>query len=135
MFTFLTQVSPDGKLLACGYNNTQDATAVNLALKLGIFSAEGGPPIKTIPMPAMGHPESGQFRWARDGQSIVYLQRDGGASSIWSQSLSGGQPKQVANFGSDQIFDFDITADGKQFVCSRGTITTDVILMKDTGNP
>jgi serine/threonine protein kinase len=135
LFTFITQVSPDGKFLACGYNDTRDATAINLSLKLGIFSAEGGPPIKTVPMPAMGHAEPGQFRWARDGQSILYLQRTVGVSNLWSQPLSGGAPKQVTNFTSDQIFDFDVTADGKQFVCSRGAVTTDVILIKDMGNP
>jgi serine/threonine protein kinase/sugar lactone lactonase YvrE len=137
LFTFITQVSPDGKLLACGYNDTQDATALNLSLKLGVFPAEGGPPIKRIPMPTgtMGHAEPGQFRWARDGRSLIYLQNVAGVSNLWSQALAGGSPKQVTNFSSDQIFDFDITADGKQFVCSRGNISTDVILIKDTGNP
>jgi serine/threonine protein kinase len=136
-FTFISQVSPDGKLLACGYNDTQDATALNLSLKLGIFSAEGGPPIQTIPMPkgTMGHAETGQFRWSRDGKSLFYIQREAGASNLWNKALSGGPPKQLTRFSSDQIFDFDITADGKQFVCSRGTVVTDVILIKDKGNP
>jgi serine/threonine protein kinase len=137
LFTFITQVSPDGKLLACGYNDTRDATALNLSLKLGIFSADGGPPIQRIPMPSgtMGHAEPGMFRWARDGKSLIYLQREAGVSNLWSQSLDGGAPRQISNFSSDQIFDFDITADGRQFVCSRGNVTTDVILIKDTGNP
>jgi hypothetical protein len=56
-------------------------------------------------------------------------------SNLWSQPLDGGAPKQLTNFTSDLIFDFDLTADGKQFVCSRGAVTTDVILIKDTGNP
>jgi serine/threonine protein kinase len=137
VFTFIAQVSPDGKLLACGYNDTQDATALNLSLKLGVFSAAGGGPIKRIPLPSgtMGHAESGQFRWARDGKSLIYLQRAAGVSNLWSQALDGGPPRQVTNFSSDQIFDFDIAADGKQFVCSRGNVTTDVILIKAAGNP
>jgi Tol biopolymer transport system component len=82
----------------------------------------------------MGDAESGQFRWARDGKSLIYVQTAAGASNLWLQPLAGGAPKQVTNF-TDLIFDFDITADGKQFVCSRGNVTTDVILIKDTGNP
>jgi Tol biopolymer transport system component len=137
LFTFLTQVSPDGKFLACGYNDAQNATALDMHLKLGVFSAEGGPPLKTIPMPSgtMGHAEPGQFRWALDGKSLIYLQRAAGVSNLWTQSLAGGSPKQVTNFTEDQIFDFDIAADGRQFVCSRGNVTTDVILIKDTANP
>ena len=136
LFTFLTQVSPDGKFLACAYNDAHNATVLNLHLKLGVFPAEGGPPSKTIPMPTgtMDHAESGQFRWAPDGKSLIYVQTAAGASNLWLQSLAGGSPKQVTNF-TDLIFDFDITADGRQFVCSRGNVTTDVILIKDTGNP
>jgi Tol biopolymer transport system component/DNA-binding winged helix-turn-helix (wHTH) protein len=131
LFTFMAQVSPDGELLACGYNDTQNP------VKLGIFSAEGGPPIQKIPIPkgTMAHAEPGQFRWSRDGKSLFYVQRESGASDLWNQALSGGPAKRLTHFSSDEIFDFDITADGKQFVCSRGTVMTDVILIKDTGNP
>jgi serine/threonine protein kinase len=137
LFTFITQVSPDGKLLACGYNDAQNATALDMHLKLGVFSAENGHLIQAISMPlgTMGHAEPGQFRWARDGKSLIYLQRAAGVSNLWIQSLGGGPPKQATNFTEGQIFDFDITADGRQFVCSRGNVTTDVILIKDTTNP
>jgi serine/threonine protein kinase len=137
LFTFITQVSPDGKLLACGYNDAQNATALDLHLKLGVFSAENGRLIQAISMPlgTMGHAETGQFRWARDGKSLIYLQRAAGASNLWLQSLAGGPPKQVTNFTEGQIFDFDISANGSQFLCSRGNVSTDVILIKDTTNP
>jgi Tol biopolymer transport system component len=53
-------------------------------------------------------------------------------SNIWSQPLDGGPPKQITKFTSGQIFSFDWSRDGKQqLVCSRGTQTTDVILIKD----
>jgi len=137
LFTFITQVSPDGKFLACGYNDAQNATALDMHLKLGVFSAENGHLIQAISMPfgTMGHAEPGQFRWARDGKSLIYLQRAAGVSNLWIQSLAGGPPKQATNFTEGQIFDFDITPDGRQFVCSRGNVTTDVILIKDTTNP
>jgi Tol biopolymer transport system component len=37
-----------------------------------------------------------------------------GVSNIWQQKLTGGPPKQITNFESGQIFDFDWSRDGRQ---------------------
>ena len=42
-----------------------------------------------------------------------------------------GPPKQLTNFKTDQIFWFDFSRDGKQLALSRGTQTSDVILIRD----
>jgi hypothetical protein len=42
--------------------------------------------------------------------------------------LAGGEPKQITDFKSDQIFSFAWAKDGT-LVCTRGTVTNDVVLM------
>jgi hypothetical protein len=45
--------------------------------------------------------------------------------------LDGGPPKQLTHLKTDQIFSFDFSRDGKQLALSRGTETSDVILIRD----
>ena len=65
-----------------------------------------------------------------------------GLASIRTNSLATSQETdyivnfvatkaQLTNFTADKIFYFDRSPDGKQLACSRGVITTDVILIKD----
>jgi hypothetical protein len=54
-----------------------------------------------------------------------------GRYEILSLPLDGGPPKQLTDFKADQIFWFDFSRDGKQLALSRGTQTSDVVLIKD----
>jgi hypothetical protein len=62
---------------------------------------------------------------------MLYIKNDGRVSNIWSQSLSGGAPKQITHFTSDLMRSFDISHDGKQLVMNRGTENRDVVLIRD----
>jgi serine/threonine protein kinase len=42
---------------------------------------------------------------------------------------SEGSPKQITNFTSESIRSFDLSRDGKQIAVSRGTSTSDVVLV------
>jgi serine/threonine protein kinase len=52
-----------------------------------------------------------------------------GVSNIWQQPLTGGPPKQITNFKSELIFDFQWSPDGSQLALTRGSLTSDVITM------
>jgi len=97
--------------------------------RLAIFSPEGGAPVKTFDIPngALSSP-----KWTADGRAILYVITRADVSSLWSQSLDGGAPKQLADFSPEQIFSFDLSRDGRWFAFSRGTIIRDVILITDT---
>ena len=71
------------------------------------------------------------MRWTPDGQSIAYADSKGGVGNIWTQPVGGGTPKQLTNFTSELIYEFDISRDGKQLVLNRGTRTTDVVLISN----
>ena len=61
----------------------------------------------------------------------MYIDTINGISNIWSLPIDGSAPKQLTNFKTDQIFWFDFSHDGKQLALSRGTQTSDVILIRD----
>jgi Tol biopolymer transport system component len=64
-------------------------------------------------------------------RTLNYIDTINGVSNIWSLPLDGGRPKQLTDFKTDQIFWFDFSRDGKQLALSRGTQTSDVILIRD----
>jgi Tol biopolymer transport system component len=112
--------SPDGTQIACLYSEKQDNR-----FTIAIIPSAGGAPIKTFPLP------SGfffPFRWTADGKAITYGLRRRGVGNLWMQRIEGGEPKQLTNFTSDLIHSYDLSRDGKQFVFSRGTRSSDVVL-------
>jgi Tol biopolymer transport system component len=119
-FALRPVVSPDGKWIACQYGDGQPGEPP----MLGVLPVEGGAAVRKFQVPLV------QCRWSSDSKAVLYLDSKEGISNIWSQPIDGGPPKQVTRFASDQIFSFDWSRDGK-VLCSRGTQTTDVILLKD----
>ena len=65
------------------------------------------------------------------GEAVDYVLTRNGVSNIWRQKLSGGPPKQVTNFESGQIFDFDWSRDGRQLAVTRGSESSDVVLISN----
>jgi Tol biopolymer transport system component len=112
--------SPDGTQIACLYSEKQDTQ-----FRIAIIPAIGGPPVKTFPLPGgFFFP----FRWTTDGKAIMYGLRRRGVANLWVQPIEGGEPKQLTNFTSDLIHSYDVSRDGKHFVFSRGTRSSDVVL-------
>ena len=117
-------VSPDGKWIA--FFNVEE----NSPLRIVIIPFEGGQPAKTLDVPQT---ISGgvRLRWIPDSRAVAYIDTREGVSNIWALPLDGGAPKQLTAFASDRIFWFDFSRDGKQLALSRGTVTSDVVLIKD----
>ena len=89
---------------------------------------EGGPPTKRFDIFSS---MLTCFRWGTDGRSLLYTKNEGRADNIWSQPIAGGTPKQITHFNSEQIFDLDLSRDGKRLVMTRGTRKQDVVLIRD----
>jgi serine/threonine protein kinase/Tol biopolymer transport system component len=114
--------SPDGKLIACRYRE-QDLSP----FQLGLIDFATGKTVKTIDLP----PTDRNLDWTPDGRSVLFVDARNGVSNVWSQPIDGGPPKQLTNFKSDLIFEFDLSNDGKQMALSRGNIANDVVLIAD----
>jgi serine/threonine protein kinase/Tol biopolymer transport system component len=120
-------ISPDGKLIACYYRDDPNAGP-----RLAIIPSEGGQPIKLFDShPVMLRPLKA-LQWTPDGQAIAYLKTTGGVSNIWSQSLDSDTPKPLTDFKSDSMFSFSWSRDGKQLAYARGSVTSDVVLIRDS---
>ena len=121
-------VSPDGSQIACVYLETQPN---GLTSKIAIIPFAGGDPIKMLDLPQSYRQTNAGLRWTPDGRALTYIDAINGVSNIWSLPIDGSAPKQLTDFKTDQIFWFDFSRDGKQLAVSRGTETSDVILIRD----
>jgi len=123
-FTSSPAISPNGKLIACIYREDQ----ANSSNRIALIPFEGGEPIKVFDEPTrIGL----LIRWTPDGRAVTYIATSAGVSNIWSQPMDGGAPKQLTNFKADQMFWFDWSRNGKQLAVSRGTVTSDVVLISN----
>jgi Tol biopolymer transport system component len=91
----------------------------------------GGDPVKVLDLPWQSFTSEDGLRWTPDGHALTYIDTINGVSNIWSLPIDGSTPKQLTDFKTDQIFWFDFSSDGKQLALSRGTQTSDVVLIRD----
>jgi len=118
-----TLISPDGKLVTyLGLGDPATAALIRV-----VIPATGGAALHKFPFIA----GSGTTHWSPDSQSIDYLLTRQGATNIWRQPLSGGGPKRITNFTSGLIFSFDWSRDGKQLAMSRGSLSSDIVLISN----
>jgi eukaryotic-like serine/threonine-protein kinase len=118
-------VSPDGEFFACKYADA----AANNALKLAIVPFSGGQPAKLLDLPAVI--QSPSLRWTSDGKALIYIDSRERVYNLWSQTLDNNPPKQLTKFKSEQIFRFDLAADGKGLALARGSEGSDVVMIND----
>ena len=116
-------VSPDGKLLACSYQE-----GPNAPWKIAVIPFAGGQPAKTFTVSATVDLPA-YICWALDGETLTYVDTRDSVSNIWSQSIDGGPPKQLTDFKFNQIVWFGWSVDGKQLALALGTMTSDVVLI------
>jgi len=121
-FSRAPTVSPDSKLVAYFYRDE------NAPWRIAVAPLEGGEPLKTFDVPAI--PDL-SLRWTPDGRAVAYIDTKNGVSNILAQPLDSGKPKQLTDFKADRIFSFDFSRDGKQLALSRGTQTSDVVLISN----
>jgi serine/threonine protein kinase/Tol biopolymer transport system component len=111
-------ISPDGTRFAASY-----ADAARRGFRVGVFPINGGTPIRF-------DISSATVAWTRDGSGLVHLDpRD--PSNLYVQPVAGGKSRPLTAFKTDLIFNFAISADGRQYAISRGTVTNDVVVIRD----
>jgi Tol biopolymer transport system component len=96
-------------------------------MKIAIVPAKGGAEKQSFSAPW----DASVLRWPPDGKGVQYLTTRWGATNVWEQPLTGGEPRSITNFSSGQIFDFSWTRDGKQLLLAKGEWTSDVVLISN----
>ena len=102
----------------------------NVTNRIAVLPFEGGATTQTFKFNPSGTVWT-LLRWSADGKSILYSVNSNNVSNIWSQPLDGGPAKQITEFKDMLITGFAWSHDGKQLVCSRGTLMRDAILISD----
>ena len=120
------RVSPDGQFLAFPY----DLYVPTPTMKLAVISIDTGLNVKTFDAPPGVYREA-CLRWSPNGKALQYLLTQGDVTNIWEQPLAGGSPRQITDFTSGRIFDFNWSQDGKRLFMSRGEVSSDVVLLSN----
>jgi Tol biopolymer transport system component/DNA-binding winged helix-turn-helix (wHTH) protein len=69
--------------------------------------------------------------WAKDGKSLLYDNHYQNRKQIFMQPLTGGQPRPLTNFDSDEnIWNFDISPNGKRIASRRVRQYLDLMSIK-----
>jgi len=114
-------VSPDGKLIACEYNDDQPGSNSTVA----ILPVEGGAPLRTFPNIGL----DAKVRWRPNGRGLTFIRTTDGVSNLWVQPLSGEPPRQLTKFNQGRIFAFAWRKNGVQVAMVRGESMRDVVLL------
>ncbi len=127
--SYRPQVSPDGRWVACFYNDLPARTG-ELYHKIAIIPFEGGAPAKTFDFEGNSTTRD-VLHWAPDGRALLYNLVNENTSNIWKQSVDGGAPVKITDFKDSLINDFALSRDGRNLVCTRGTVIRDAIMIAD----
>jgi Tol biopolymer transport system component len=100
-------------------------------------STDGSPSPRAINAdPRFGledRPWAGFLRFMPDGKAFAYGISDNSVGNIWVQPLDGSAPRALTNFTSEEIRDFNWSADGKKLAAVRGHTDSDVVLLRAAG--
>jgi eukaryotic-like serine/threonine-protein kinase len=94
---------------------------------------QGGAPAFSFEVPVGGGAQ-GLPQWAPDGHGVDFVLTRGGATNIWRQPVPSGTLKQITNFPNGIIRSFNWSPDGKTLFLTRGSQTSDIILLKSGKN-
>jgi eukaryotic-like serine/threonine-protein kinase len=125
-------ISPDGKFAAFVTQKPNDPKE-----KLALLSLDSNQPARFL---EFERPRAEFFFsytiasivFSADGKGIVYSVRNGDVDNLWLQNLDGSAGRQLTDFKSEGIRDFDYSFDGKQLAIIRGHREADVVLLRDT---
>ena len=123
------RISPDGKriMYLASPEPPENPSSPSNPFQLKVIPSDGGADLYKFDWPA----SASAPRWASAGDAVEYALTRNGVTNIWRQKLGGGAPKQITNFESGQIFDFDWSHDGRQLALTRGSESSDVILISN----
>jgi DNA-binding winged helix-turn-helix (wHTH) protein/Tol biopolymer transport system component len=119
-------ISPDGRLLAYAFETYSPVPTI----KMAVFSVDGGAPLRVLQVPGEYYGQM-TLSWSANGKALQYLLTKNGATNLWEQPLEGGKLKQLTNFADGEIFGFNWSLDRKQLLLTRGSTTSDVVLMSN----
>ncbi len=122
-FVEIATISPDASQLA---TLTVEGTGANTKGIIQIIPANGGPAIKTLPVPVN---IAGNFQYSADGQSLYFPIQQRGVGNLVKQNIADGSLTPVTNFNELLIYGYQFNGAGGKLAAARGRSLTDVVLL------
>lgn len=125
-------ISPNGKWVAF----PSWAGAVRLTgVDIELLPLEGGHPVSLRDStPGAGADLVRGFpllRWSPDGRDLVTRNELNGISNLWLLPVDGGTPTPLTHFTSEIIYSFAFSRDGEHLALSRGSRTSNAVLIQN----
>ncbi len=114
------RISPDGKTIACYILHSETG-----AMSLALVSAETGEVLKYPATPP--HDDIPFLDWAKDGENLFIVLRQGKPSSFWKLPLNGSQPEQIREWENDAVFRLAISRNGERVFYEVGNQLNSVV--------
>ena len=100
--------------------------------KLVVVSAEpGAKPVIRFLDPQTGI--SNGPRFSTDGRDLVYPVTQNGVDNLWLQPLDDTRKRQITNFKTNRIWNFQWSPDGKYLAVLGARTEADVVVLRDLG--
>jgi Tol biopolymer transport system component len=116
-------VSPDGKLIACAWGKSTDASNRRIA----VIGVEDGK-IRKIFQTAKHGLTFNRLRWSPDGKSIVYKDNIQG---MWRQDLDKESPQAIEGFNETRVFHFAFSTITKNLIYSGGIEMREIVILNN----
>lgn len=123
----MPKISPDGNYLSyIAYRFDETNISLQNKLRIHEFSRGSlGETVKELPINVRKN-----YAWAPNGKAMIFINSDG-TPNLWSYPLEGGEPKQITDFNSGKIVDFNWSNDGKKLFIVRSVSNSDLVLIKE----
>jgi serine/threonine protein kinase/Tol biopolymer transport system component len=125
-------VSPDGRFVACNYAGEE----TNDVWQIAVLPLDGNSAprfIKPYTNKFFRSPQERPLAWSPDGRFLYFLNTADNVANIFRVSaFTDAPPVQMTHFTTGESFDFAIAPDGKSVVLSRGSVSSDVLIFKNT---
>ena len=72
-----------------------------------------------------------QTKWSPDSRAIEFVDTRAGVPNLWAVAVDTGAASQVTHFADGLIFDFAWSFDGTELAVSRGSESSDAVLITD----
>jgi len=119
--SFPRSLSRDGRLLLISYQHEADRSE-----RFGVVPMDGSQPWRPL---AAAPVAPDLIVWSADSRTLTYVLSRNDVSNVWQLPIDGATPTQLTRFTSGEIFGLGWSQDGKQLALSRGTSTSDVVLI------
>nr|AUN37300.1 adenylate cyclase [uncultured bacterium] len=121
--TLLPQISPDGKLVACFFQDPKRP----MGPQLTVLSALDGALVKQWPV--WLQQDQPPVRWA-DTQTLTYLQHGESSSTLYSQKLSSSSPEILIDTPHERIYRLSWSRESGRLIYEKGNTVNKVVLLR-----